>query len=156
MATLIRRHPLLAYYLLTFALSWGGFLLVVGPSRLVNTNWQAEGQFLSAIIVMLAGPSIAGLVLIGLVDGRAGYRDLFLRLKKWRVGRRWYGFAILPAPVVAAAVLFALSIPSPLVTANHKMAVVSAVSGPPSRPSSRNLAGRDSWCPGFGAVTASR
>ena len=32
MATFIRRHPLLAYYVLTFALSWGGFLLVIGPS----------------------------------------------------------------------------------------------------------------------------
>ena len=40
---------------LTFALSWGGFVLVVGPSSLVNTNWQAEGKFLSAVIVMLAG-----------------------------------------------------------------------------------------------------
>src|SRR6185436_9143910 len=68
MATLIRRHPLLAYYVLTFALSWGGFVLGVGPSSLVNTNWQAEGKFLSAVMVMLAGPSIAGLLLTGLVD----------------------------------------------------------------------------------------
>jgi hypothetical protein len=27
METLIRKRPLLAYYVLTFALSWGGFLL---------------------------------------------------------------------------------------------------------------------------------
>jgi pimeloyl-ACP methyl ester carboxylesterase/membrane protease YdiL (CAAX protease family) len=123
-ATLIRRHPLLAYYVLTFALSWGGFALLVGPSSLVNTNWQAEGKFLSAIIAMLAGPSIAGLLLIGLVDGRAGYRDLFLRLRKWRVGIRWYALAILPAPIVSAGVLFTLSMTSPLLTADNKAAVV--------------------------------
>ena len=35
MATLIGRHPLLTYYVLTFALSWGGFVLVVGPGTLV-------------------------------------------------------------------------------------------------------------------------
>ena len=58
MATFIRRHPLLAYYVLTFVLSWGGFVLVVGPSSLVNANWQAEENFLSAIMVMLAGPSM--------------------------------------------------------------------------------------------------
>ena len=110
MATLIRRHPLLAYYVLTFALSWGGFVLLVGPSSLVNTNWQAEGKFLSAVMVMLAGPSIAGLLLTGLVDGRAGYRDLFLRLRKLRVGVRWYALAILPAPIVSAGILFTLSI----------------------------------------------
>ena len=74
MATFIRKRPLLAYYVLTFALSWGGFLLVVGPGSLVNTNWQAQGKFLAAVLVMLAGPSIAGLLLTGLVDGRAGYR----------------------------------------------------------------------------------
>jgi pimeloyl-ACP methyl ester carboxylesterase/membrane protease YdiL (CAAX protease family) len=123
-ATLIRRHPLLAYYVLTFALSWGGFALLVGPSSLVNTNWQAEGKFLSAIMAMLAGPSIAGLLLTGLVDGRAGYRDLFLRLGKWRVGIRWYALAILPAPIVSAGVLFTLSMTSPLLAADNKAAVV--------------------------------
>jgi pimeloyl-ACP methyl ester carboxylesterase/membrane protease YdiL (CAAX protease family) len=123
-STLSRRHPLLAYYILTFALSWGGFVLAVGPSSLVNTNWQAEGKFLSAVMVMLAGPSIAGLLLTGLVDGRAGYLDLFLRFRKWRVGIRWYALAILPAPMVSAGVLFMLSITPPLVTADNKAAVV--------------------------------
>ena len=114
METLIRKRPLLAYYVLTFALSWGGFLLVVGPGSLVNTNWQAEGKFLAAVLVMLAGPSIAGLLLTGLVEGRAGYRELSERLFKWRVGVRWYLLAILPAPIVAASILFTLSLPSPL------------------------------------------
>jgi pimeloyl-ACP methyl ester carboxylesterase/membrane protease YdiL (CAAX protease family) len=124
MATLIRKHPLLAYYVLTFALSWGGFLLMVGPSALANTNWQAEGKFLSAVVAMLAGPSIAGLLLTGLVAGRAGYRDLFLRLGKWRVGIRWYALAIVPAPIVSAGALVTLSISSPLLVADDKAAVV--------------------------------
>ena len=124
MATLIRRHPLVAYYLLTFALSWSGFVIVVGPRSLVNTNWQAEGAFLSAVMVMLAGPSLAGLLLTGLVDGRAGYRDLFSRLLKWRVGIRWYAIAILPAPIVAAGSLFVLSLPSPLFIPDNQAAVV--------------------------------
>ena len=124
MATFIRRHPLLAYYVLTFALSWGGFLLVVGPSSLVNSNWQVEGNILSAVMVMLAGPSIAGLLLTGLIEGRAGYRDLLLRLGRWRVGIRWYALAIVPAPIVSAGVLFALSITSPLLIADNRAAVV--------------------------------
>jgi membrane protease YdiL (CAAX protease family) len=124
MAPFIRKHPLLAYYVLTFAVSWGGFLLVVGPSSLLNTNWQAEGKFLSAVLIMLAGPSVAGLLLIGVVDGRGGCRDLFLRLRTWRVDIRWYAIAILPAPIVSAAVLLALSMTSPLLTADNKMTVV--------------------------------
>ena len=43
MATLVKKHPLLVYYLLTFAISWGGFVIAVGPGSLVNANWQAEG-----------------------------------------------------------------------------------------------------------------
>ena len=122
--TLIKKHPLVAYYLLTFALSWGGFVLVVGPKSLVNTNWQAEGAFLSAVLVMLAGPSIAGLLLTGLVDGREGYRALFSRLLKWRVGIGWYAIAILPAPFVAGGILFALSLQSPLFINENKVAVL--------------------------------
>ena len=124
MATFINRHPLLVYYLLTFALSWGGFVLAVGPSALVNTNWLAEGAFLPAVMAMLAGPSLAGLLLTGVVDGRAGYRDLFSRLCKWRVGIRWYAVAILPAPIIAAAVLVALSLTSPLFITDDKATVV--------------------------------
>ena len=124
MAALIKKHPLLAYYLLTFALSWGGFVLIVGPNSLVNADWQAEGAFLPAIMVMLAGPSIAGLLLTGLVDGREGYRDLLSRLRRRRVGLRWYAIAILPAPIAAAGILFALSLTSPLFTSGDKAAVV--------------------------------
>ena len=124
MTSLIKKHPLLAYYLLTFSLSWGGFVLVVGPGSLVNTNWEAEGAFLPAVMVMLAGPSIAGLLLTGLVEGRAGYRDVFSRLGKWRVGIRWYAIAILPAPIVAAGILFVLSLTSPLLMTGNKTAVV--------------------------------
>jgi pimeloyl-ACP methyl ester carboxylesterase/membrane protease YdiL (CAAX protease family) len=124
MVILIRKHPLLTYYVLTFVVSWGGFLMVVGPSSLINNNWQAEGNFLAAVMVMLAGPSVAGLLLTGLVDGRAGYRRLFLQLFKWRVGIRWYALAMLPAPIVSAGILFALSMTSPLLTADNKVAVV--------------------------------
>jgi uncharacterized protein len=124
MANFIKNHPLVAYYLLTFALSWGGFVIVVGPASLVNTDWQAEGAFLSAVMVMLAGPSIAGLLLTGLVDGREGYRELFSRLRRWRVGIRWYAIAILPAPIIAAGVVFALSLTSPILTADSKMPVL--------------------------------
>jgi len=126
MATLIKRHPLLAYYVLTFALSWGGFLLLVGPSSMVNTNWQAEGKFLSAVLAMLAGPSTAGVLLTGLVDGRAGYRELFVRLRTWRVGVQWYVIAILLAPIVSTGILFTLSMTSPLFTADHKALLVIA------------------------------
>ena len=124
MLTFVRKHPLLSYYTLTFTISWGGFVIAVGPHSLVSSNWQAEGKFAAAVIVMLAGPSIAGLTLTGLLDGRAGFRELWQRLLKWRVGARWYVIAIFPAIVVCAGVLLVLSLTSTLFTAEHKMPII--------------------------------
>ena len=63
---------------------------------------------------MLAGPSVAGLLLTGLVDGRAGFRELLSRLLRWRVGARWYAVALLTAPLLMTAIPFALSLISPV------------------------------------------
>jgi membrane protease YdiL (CAAX protease family) len=109
----IKSHPVLSYYVLTFAISWGGFLLVGGPGLFAGTSWQTDPLFQFAILVMLAGPPVAGLLLTGLVAGRAGLRELLARLLRWRVGARWYAVALLTTPLVMTAVLLALSLTSP-------------------------------------------
>ena len=63
--------------------------------------------------MMLVGPSVAGIVLTGLLYGRAGLRELRSRLLRWRVSARWYAVALLTAPLSMVAVLFALSLRSP-------------------------------------------
>jgi pimeloyl-ACP methyl ester carboxylesterase/membrane protease YdiL (CAAX protease family) len=126
MTTFFRRYPLLSYFGLTYALSWGGFLWAVGPGALVNADWQAQGKFLPAVVAMLAGPSVAGLLLTGVLDGRAGYRNLYRRLATWRVGPGWYVAAIVPAPAIAAVGLVALSVAPPLFAGANKGAVLFA------------------------------
>ena len=98
-------------------------------------------------MVMLAGPSIAGLLLTGLVDGARDIATCSCDSRKWRVGVRWYVLAILPAPIVSAAILFTLSLRSPLFTADDKAAVVLGGLGAAVTTSSRRLVGRDSSCP---------
>ena len=124
MMAFIRRHPVATYFALTFAISWGGFLLVVGPGGFASTSWETDARFPLAVLAMLAGPSTAGVLLTLLMDGRAGIRELGSRLLKWRVGASWYAMALLPAPLLAAAVLFALSLSSPLFTTNEWGAVL--------------------------------
>jgi uncharacterized protein len=110
----ILRHSVLTYFALTFAISWGGVLLVIGgPGGIPGTTEQLERLLPFAILAMLAGPSVAGILLTGLVFGRVGFRDLLSRLLRWRVGARWNAVALLTAPLVFAAVLLALSLTSP-------------------------------------------
>ena len=120
----ITRHPLPTYFALTFAISWGGFLLVVGPGGFASTSWQTDARFPFAILAMLAGPSVTGVLLTTFVDGRAGLREVLRRLLRWRVSAGWYAMALLPAPLLAAAVLFALSLSSPIFTTANKTAVL--------------------------------
>ena len=124
--TFIAKRPLLSYYVLTFAISWGGFVVAVGPGGFGSSNWEGEGTFLAAVMAMLAGPTIAGLLLTSVLDGRAGLRDLISRLLRWRVGARWYVIALVPAPLLSGAVLVALSLTSPVFTAAERTAVIVA------------------------------
>jgi membrane protease YdiL (CAAX protease family) len=107
----IKRHPVLTYYTLVFAISWGGILMLIGgPSNIPGTAEQVGSLFSFALIALFAGPSIAGILMNYLVDGREGLRKLKLRLLQWRVPPRWYAVALLTGPLSVAAVLFGLSL----------------------------------------------
>ena len=110
----IQRRPVLTYFVLAFALSWGGVLVVVGPGGIPATSEQSQRLFPIAFLAMLIGPSVAGLVMTGLVDGKAGFRELWTRLVRWRVGAGWYAVALLTTPLLATASLLALSLFSPV------------------------------------------
>jgi membrane protease YdiL (CAAX protease family) len=65
------------------------------------------------LLALFAGPSMAGILLTGLLYGRAGFRNLLTRMTRWRVGARWYAVALLTAPLLVTATLLALSLISP-------------------------------------------
>ncbi len=111
----IKRHPVSIYFVLTFAISWGGLLLVIGgPGGIPGTREQSETLRPFVFLAMLAGPSLASILLTGIVDGKDGLRDLFLRLCRWRVNIRWYGAAILITPILLTTILVALTLISPV------------------------------------------
>jgi uncharacterized protein len=110
----VTRHPVLAYFALTFAISWGAVLAIGGRGGISGATWQSDPRLPFLVMAMLAGPSVAGLVLTAVVSGRAGLRALLARLLRWRVGGRWYAVALLAAPLVFAAVHLTLSLVSPV------------------------------------------
>jgi membrane protease YdiL (CAAX protease family) len=125
----IKRHPLLSYFALAFVISWAGILIVVGPSGISANSLPSDMQVALLYPTMVVGPSVAGLLLTGLLYGREGFRGLRSRLLKWRVGARWYAVALLTAPLAYAATLFVFSLASPefvpaIFTAGGKAALV--------------------------------
>jgi uncharacterized protein len=105
----VKRHPVPLYFALTFLISWGAILILAGPEGIPATADQAVVLGMA----MLLGPGIASILLIGLVSGREGFRELLSRLLRWRAGIRWYVVALVTAPLSTVAVLLALSLLSP-------------------------------------------
>lgn len=106
---LIKKHSVLFYFVLTLLISWGSLLLIMGMGGILGTTQIPEERMPLLYIGMLLGPTTAGLVMTGLTQGRPGFRELFLRLRHWRVNIKWYLTAILVTPVLVTGVLFLMS-----------------------------------------------
>lgn len=87
-------------------------LVVVGVDGFPGTEATFQRLLPPVVLVMLAGPSVAGLLATSVFRGRSGLRDLAQSMMKWRVARGWYAIALLVAPLVVFSVLSALSIGS--------------------------------------------
>jgi membrane protease YdiL (CAAX protease family) len=111
--TFVTRHPVLTYFVLTFLISWGGILVVLGPGTFTGATEPTDVQLPFVYLAMFAGPAVAGLLLTGVASGKAGFRDLLSRLLAWRVAAQWYAVALLAAPLLMMAVLLPLSLTSP-------------------------------------------
>jgi hypothetical protein len=104
----------LSFYALVFAIGWGGILILAGGPGGIPTNEEHFERLMPwVMLVWLAGPSVAGILLTGLVYGREGFRNLFSRMRRWRVGAGWYAVAFLTAPLLYVGVSLALSLTSP-------------------------------------------
>jgi membrane protease YdiL (CAAX protease family) len=110
----VKQHPLFAYFALVFIISWSSILFAYGPGVFLGTREVSfTGAGPLAYLGYLAGPSVAGILMTGLVYGKAGFRDIRARLFNWRVSARWYALALLTAPLLSIATLAALSLTSP-------------------------------------------
>jgi len=91
--SLVRRSPLVSFFLLTFALCWGLGAILKGTPILAP-----DGSFIGGIL-------IAALTVVALTDGRPGLRDLGRRILRWRVPPVWYAVVfVLPVLVVGATI----------------------------------------------------
>ncbi|HEU5102845.1 MAG TPA: CPBP family intramembrane glutamic endopeptidase [Roseiflexaceae bacterium] len=125
----MKRHPAPSYFALTFVISWGGMLLVAGRGGIPAPPELTGMQALFVMLAWFGGPSLASILLTGLLYGRAGFRDLLTRMVRWRVGARWYAVALLTAPLLFLAISLGLALSSPaflpgILTSNDKAALL--------------------------------
>jgi len=65
----ITNHAVATYFALTFVISWGGVLAVAGP-KIPTTKEEFEQLLPMIVVMMLAGPSIGGILLTAIVYGK--------------------------------------------------------------------------------------
>ena len=114
MRTFVRKHAVSTYFVLTFAISWSAAFLAIGKGGgMSGTAPASDPRFAFAVIGMLVGPSLCGLLLTAMASGRDGLRQYRSRLLKWRADATSYAVAVLLAPLVMSTTLLMLSITSP-------------------------------------------
>lgn len=94
----LKRHPLLAFFVLAYAITWPGWWL------------EAAGSQFGALLGYF-GPAIAAILVSAIAGGREALGELLVRLFRWRVPFRWYLVAVL-LPVGSVLVALALPVPA--------------------------------------------
>ena len=90
LGSLIRRYPLMTFFVLAYALSWW--------------PWVLYALDLYPAPIASFGPFLAALVVLAITQGKSGIGGLLRRMVRWRVGLRWYAVALLlPVGIALAA-----------------------------------------------------
>jgi membrane protease YdiL (CAAX protease family) len=115
--SLLVRYPLTSFFVMAFAFSW----IVWSPWYLseegVGLLPFPVSSFPWIPLGILLGPTLAAFIMTGVTEGKVGVRRLLRRIVLWRVGFRWYLFALIGVPVVMALGTIILpGGPAPLLT----------------------------------------
>ncbi len=113
---MIGRHPLIAYFGLSYALSW----LIWAPLWLPALGIEASPRLPYHHAFGALGPIAAAFIVSGVESGRAGVDDLLRRMVLWRGRPGWIAVAC-----VAPVVLLAIAIVAARITTGEHVSVSS-------------------------------
>jgi uncharacterized protein len=93
MISWIKKFPFISYCILAFGISWAGW------SVLIFTN-TAPDFFNPWKLLAAFGPSLAGLLILGMHSGKEGLRQVWKQLIQVRVGWVWYLISLAGPPLL--------------------------------------------------------
>lgn len=112
---LIRRRPILSFFVLANGLSWLAWIpYILSPNGIGAWHYRfpsllGTGQLLGVIPGAYLGPITAALIVTAVTGGRVGLRQWAGRLLRWRVNWRWYVAALLGVPAAMIITGFVFS-----------------------------------------------
>ncbi len=91
------------FFIITFAVTWGLVgVYIVFPERAVSWFGEISGAH-PFFFFATWGPAIAGLVLVLIYGGPAGFRSFLTRLRLWRCSPAWIALVLIGLPLVFVA-----------------------------------------------------
>ncbi|WP_203897047.1 CPBP family intramembrane glutamic endopeptidase [Virgisporangium aliadipatigenens] len=112
----MRRHPLLAYFALSYTVTWLAWLPYIlsrngiGALPFRVPDVLGSSQTLGILPGAYLGPVLAAFVVTAVADGRAGLRRWAARLVRWRVSVRWYLAVLFAVPAVCVLATLPLGV----------------------------------------------
>ena len=99
---LLARHPLVSFFVLAFAGTWLTELpYVLSKDGSGLLPYSSPVLIWTSPLTIFMGPFLAAFVMTGATEGREGVGRFLRRFVLWRVGLRWYLFALVGIPVIA-------------------------------------------------------
>jgi uncharacterized protein len=101
-SSLIKRHPLITFFVLAYSLTWLGWTL---PDK-IYTGTPLTFILALPFFVMIAGPLLSAIIVTAIISGKAGVFALLRKFMIWRVGLGWYVVALLLMPAMALTAIY--------------------------------------------------
>jgi membrane protease YdiL (CAAX protease family) len=96
----IKGHQLIAFFTLTFAITWGvGALAIFLPGQFRDLFGELTDSS-PVYFLAVAAPTISATLVTWVGEGRAGLAALYARLIRWRFGIRWYALVLIGIPAL--------------------------------------------------------
>ena len=99
----IRQHPIAAYFMVAFAITWSLHMpMVLGKQGLGIFPYEVPMTVFIILFILgaMAGPTLGAFLVTYVLDGKEGRKKLFRRYGQWRVRWPWYVLAIFGFPMI--------------------------------------------------------